>query len=371
MRIAQSAIVLFLCFGTGHDALANDAPPVQQIVYVVKTWQGIYASRDRPGGVDRTPTESRIYTLEIGGRNGPQLVTQGGEADLPTFSPDGDWIYFQSKASGHFQVYRCRPDGSGTVTVARSEQLGSAWKDAFGFVLSRDGKALAYATHDGTTGRVVVARADGARPSFLAPGAGYTYMAALSSSGDRVVFSGPGSGYRLRLCTLPARTFADLTPDHPNCFVPQFTADDRTIVFIRRGGDIYRVDVEGGNLRQLTHGNQHDEFKLSAEDHHGSTDGPSLSRDGKWIAYVAVRDGVSNVWTMRVDGSEQRQLTRRNSNCARARWSPDGKQVAFVSFEGAFPQLFVIGIRGGGPRRLTDVKGAVTNFDWRPLAVQE
>jgi hypothetical protein len=102
-------------------------------------------------------------------------------------------------------------------------------------------------------------------------------MAGLSPGNDHVVFSGPARGYRLLLATLPEGTPVELTPDHPECFVPQFAPDGRTIVFIRRDGDVYRVDADGRNLRRLTEGNRHVEFKLSAKDQHGSTDGPHVS----------------------------------------------------------------------------------------------
>src|SRR5438105_12100937 len=117
-------------------------------------------------------------------------------------------------------------------------------------------------------------------------------MAALGPTNYRFVFSGPARGYRLLLATLLGGNPRELTPDHPESFVPQFTPDGKTIVFIRRDGDVYRVDADGGSLRRLTEGNRHVEFKLSAKDQHGSTDGPHIAPDGRRIAYVSQKDGV-------------------------------------------------------------------------------
>ena len=103
-----------------------------------------------------------------------------------------------------------------------------------------------------------------------------------------------------------------------------------------------RVDADGKNLRRLTEGSRHVEFKLSAQDRHGSTDGPHISPDGQRIAYVAAKGGVTNVCVMNLDGTGQRQLTARKAACARVRWSPDGRQVAFVSFAGKYPRSFSI-----------------------------
>src|SRR5262249_32762514 len=145
----------------------------------------------------------------------------------------------------------------------------------------------------------------------------------------------------------------------------QFTPDGKTIVFIRRDGDVYRIEADGRNLRRLTEGGSHVEFKLSAKDQHGSTDGPHVSPDGKRIAYVAVKDGGPNVCIMNLDGTKQRQLTFRKTPCGRVRWSPDGSRLAFVSFEGQYPQLFVVATKGGEPRQLTRLEGAVYFINWK------
>ena len=158
-----------------------------------------------------------------------------------------------------------------------------------------------------------------------------------------------------------------LTPDHPECFVPQFTRDGQSILFLRRDGDIYRVDVDGKNLRRLTQDNHYVTFYLSPNDKHGSTDGPDLAPDGKEIAYIAVKAGVPNVCVMDVNGGNQRQITERKTPCGRVRWSPNGKELAFVSMEGKYPQLFVVSAAGGKPRQLTQMNGAVYFVQWKPL----
>ena len=155
-----------------------------------------------------------------------------------------------------------------------------------------------------------------------------------------------------------------MIPDHPECFVPQFTPDGKIVVFVRRDGDVYRVDADGKNFKRLTEGNKHVEFKLSARDQHGSTDGPDISPDGKRIAFIAMKESVPNVHVVDIDGTNRKQLTSRKTACGRVRWSPDGKQLAFVSSEEKHPQLFVIAADGGKPRQLTNLDGAVYFVNW-------
>lgn len=71
-----------------------------------------------------------------------------------------------------------------------------------------------------------------------------------------------------------------------------------TILFMssRSGNwDVYSVDWNGANLRNLTN--------------HPSQDGlPTASPDGSAIAFVTNRDGVWSVYVMNVDGSDQRKI---------------------------------------------------------------
>jgi Tol biopolymer transport system component len=166
----------------------------------------------------------------------------------------------------------------------------------------------------------------------------------------------------------PAPVFVaprELTPEYPECFVPQFTPDGKWLVFLRRDGDIYRVRADGKQMRRLTSGNGYVEFRLSDKDRHGSTDAPHISPDGGKIAYIAIKEGIPNVCVMDIDGGQQRQITFRKSSCGRVRWSPDGKYLAFVSFEAKYPQLFVVA-DGGKPRQLTRLTGAVYFINWKP-----
>jgi TolB protein len=363
-RCALAALLLGAWATTAAGQATTAESP--ELIFSVKTWQGEYSSKDVPGGVETTPAVGAIYRIRADGRGLQKLVQLGNNTDYPIFSPDGRWVYFQSNASGRSQVYRCGPDGTQVTNLTAGDRLGKRWKGAYGYALSRDGRRLLYTVHDGTTGRVVLANPDGTGPRLLFPKLGYLYMGALSAAGDRVVVSGPARGYRLLIANLPDGEPRELTPDHPDCYVPQFTPDGKAVVFIRRDGDIYRVDVDDKRVRRLSAGNRHVEFRLSAGDRHGSTDGPDVSPDGKRIAYIAVKDGVANVCVMNLDGSGQRQVTFRKTPCGRVRWSPDGKHLAFVSFEGKYSQLFVVPATGGPPRQLTRLDGGVYYVNWKP-----
>jgi Tol biopolymer transport system component len=282
-------------------------------------------------------------------------------------SPDGRWLYWQAETEGGWRIFRGTREGSASGIVAPGPARGRERREAYGLAGSADGTYLTYTLHEGNIGRVVLARADGSEPGVLAEKAGYLYMACPDAHGRRVVCSGPAQGYRLVLLAPESETVRVLTPDLPDCYVPQFCPDETTIIFTRREGGLYRIASDGTDLRRLA-GEVQVEFFLSPADAHGSTDKPAVAPDGSAVAYVA-RDaaGIPNVFVISLEGGRPRQITQMAAACGRVRWSPDGRWLAFVAFTGDRPQLHVVPADGSdAPVQLTSGTGAVCEFCWLP-----
>ncbi len=84
------------------------------------------------------------FTISVSG--GPEkLLAQ--KSDVAEFSPDGKWVYFQSDRSGHMQLWRMHPNGSG-----QEQLLVSDTSDWFPHV-SPDGTMIAFLAYKpGTQG---------------------------------------------------------------------------------------------------------------------------------------------------------------------------------------------------------------------------
>lgn len=78
---------------------------------------------------------------------------------------------------------------------------------------------------------------------------------------------------------------------------------------------------------------------------------PAFSPDGSTVAFV--RDG--NVFTMRPDGTAERQLTAGPEVDSRPQFTVDGRSIVFerAAGPGAPRDLYVVGARGGDQRALT------------------
>lgn len=64
-----------------------------------------------------------------------------------------------------------------------------------------------------------------------------------------------------------------------------------------QGGELYSADLDGKNLKRLTN-NQYYEAEVS------------VSPDGQWIAFGRQIKGNMDIWVMKADGTEERQVTK-------------------------------------------------------------
>ena len=77
-----------------------------------------------------------IYVIRASGRKPIRLTTDSGDDMAPTWSRDGNWVYFTSKRTGRDEVWKVSAEGGKAVPVTRNGG-GTALE-------SPDGKSLYY-----------------------------------------------------------------------------------------------------------------------------------------------------------------------------------------------------------------------------------
>jgi TolB protein len=142
----------------------------------------------------------------------------------------------------------------------------------------------------------------------------------------------------------PPRLFP-LGPPRPVVRHPSFTTDGQYVVFegTSRGyRDLFRIRRDGGELRQLTN-NPEGNFE------------PSLSPQGAALVFVSSRDRAAEIYRARLDGSLPQRLTQ----TARDEWAPrlsaDGSQLVFASDRDGADRLYLSRADGSQVRRLSDL----------------
>ena len=96
---------------------------------------------------------------------------------------------------------------------------------------------------------------------------------------------------------------------------PTVTPDGSQIIY-HSNDDIWIMDVEGSNQRQLT------------TDPGGDFES-AVSPDGSQIVFASDRGGNDDIWIMNLDGSDQRNLTNHPGNDAWPFFSVDGSLIYF------------------------------------------
>jgi Tol biopolymer transport system component len=106
--------------------------------------------------------------------------------------------------------------------------------------------------------------------------------------------------------------------------------------------DIWSVRLGKDKLHQLTDAPGHDIC-------------PAYSADGKQIAFCSDRTGAYEIWVMKANGKQERQITRLGTSATFPDFSPDGSRLAFAAPPpgGTTTDLWFVPSKGGVPTQVT------------------
>jgi hypothetical protein len=215
--------------------------------------------------------------------------------------------------------------------------------------------------------RLDMRRAEG-QPERLLPAGTAVYMARSTADGSRIVFTGAvngepgiyvanrdGSGLRGVVTSVPG-VVGDLT----------LSPDGGRVAFLwqqpgEQWGQIWAANVDGEpDLVSLTADLGDARVRMPAWS-------PEFSDGSSRIAYVHQINGiVARIWTMRLDGSEKRQITTGDFHDDHPAWSPDGETIVFERM-GTSSALWLVRSVGGGERHLVGGGlGRRVNPAWSP-----
>ena len=216
-----------------------------------------------------------IYDIEKGTRTVVKEF-KNHHIEAPNWSMDGKWLIYNSGG----RLYKISAKKPGEPVEINTDFATACNND---HVLSFDGKSIAisHGTKEDRRSRVYTLPIGGGTPRLITPLAP-SYLHGWSPDGKWLAYCAFRDNSKIQ--------------------------------------DIYVIPAEGGEEKRLT----------TAE---GLDDGPEFSPDGKYIWFNSVRTGLMQVWRMKIDGSEQTQMTfDEQSNAWFPHVSPDGKQVVYLIY---------------------------------------
>ena len=199
-----------------------------------------------------------MHSLETGRR----LQFYNQEASLnttPSFSPDSSSIFFASSPSGRSQIYQADLDGGNLRRISYSRSL-----DVHPAINPKTGRQIAFVSDTTGEPQVYLMDIDGTNRRRLSGGGGDAVQPAWDPSGERVTFAWT-RGYEIG------------------------------------NYNIFLVDVVSGRYTQLTHSR-------------GRNEHPTFSPSGTHITFASNRMGGTQIWSMRADGTQIKQLTSKGVN---------------------------------------------------------
>lgn len=148
-----------------------------------------------------------------------------------------------------------------------------------------------------------------------------------------------------------------ITRDKGLVVSPEWTPDGSRILFTSyrsRKPDLYLITADGTEITRITN---RDGLELGA----------TFSPDGKRILASTSISGVSDVVLMDLRGSLLKKVTNARSIDISPSWAPDAQQFAFCSNRAGGPQIFVGDILGSNPRRISYTDSSYcTSPAWSP-----
>ncbi len=152
-------------------------------------------------------------------------------------------------------------------------------------------------------------------------------------SGHKEIYAVDYDGYNIR----------QLTREKSIVLLPRWSPDNEKIIYtsykLRRPG-LYVLDTKTGNSKRLfpsTYTNM----------------GGRWSPDGASVVLTMTRSGNSDIYIYNEKKNELKKLTRSWAIETSASWLPNGREILFTSDRSGKPQIYIIDAEGTNLRRLT------------------
>jgi Tol biopolymer transport system component len=337
----------------------------------VKMFPAVLASGETAWVRRDSPAQGVFYS---NGKTGPS----GSDLRGPSWSPDGNRVVYS-----RFKSDRKPEPAKVWSRNAKYELASTAFLpayssagDRFAVTASAGGgkHSSLYVIEDGKPARTILEREElMLAPQWSPDGSQIALGSGVFSSfldfdvGRKIAVDRANGGAQVAIVKADGSGFHTITSGPNNNAFPSYSPDGKRLVYRTAGpdGDGLRImNLEDQSVRVLT--KEYDNFAV-------------WSPRADLIAFVRQTGGNFEVFTIKPDGSELKQLTNTPGNEAHLCWSPDGERIAFTSTRMGFkdealytfaPQpygeIFVMRYDGTELEQLTDDQWEEGGPAWQP-----
>lgn len=330
----------------------------------------LFSANIRPDAQDgRFPSYNQVYEVSLDGGKRPTLFSSLPMEDI-SFHPTnkGQFLYhdnkgYEDKFRKHHKssitrdVWMATDQSNGKreyakLTSFRGENRTPVWtKDGknFFYLNEEDGTFNIYKTDTNLTNKKQLTKLEKHPVRYL-----------TASDDDLLCFSWNGELYTLREGQQPQKVDVEIIADLKEPTVKYFnfsgakemsiSPNGKEVAFIYRG-DVFVTSTEYKTTRQITNTPEQERSV-------------SFSPDGRALVYAAERDGVWNIYQMKLNNKEDKQflytqdfteeqLTDSEEACFQPLYAPDGKEIAYLE---ARTTLKVLNLKSKKSRTVLDGK---------------
>jgi Tol biopolymer transport system component len=303
-----------------------------------------------------------LFVISADGTDEVQLTHTPETESLSGWTSHSKGIVFSVFANDTSRLYTIGLDGKNQREIANVPGRGP--------MLSPDGKRIVFMAGTWTATRLMVSALDGSNAKQINDGSSIAWNNHWSPDGKRIAFTGRNDPKgELAVFVMNAdgserRQLSHIAPEEGGAQWPVWSPNGRQLAIQvnnrkqKNFAHIWIVDVATGEAR-----------KLAAHDQPYLDETPSWFPDGKRLALQSNRTGKMEVWVMNADGSGQRQVTGTQQSTQRVERhaslpvaTGDGKRIFFSSDRDGRPQIYSMNLDGTDERRLSDLSA----FDMAP-----